>query len=141
MNPPSGFWHRTRRRPSFWLGLFVACFLAWAWWDSYGNGSGILYSWGSDAFAALRWQGASFLVSVEDGWFPAGFQWRYRPGFNVDRILSAWKESGSDIRHCRVPDSLAFTSFVGLWVGWLAFPEWLWKRRRAALRLAAGQGK
>ena len=31
------------RWKSFWLGLFVACFLAWAWWDSMRFISGV--SW------------------------------------------------------------------------------------------------
>ena len=29
------------RWKSFWLGLFVACFLAWAWRDSYRVGAGL----------------------------------------------------------------------------------------------------
>ena len=38
---------------------------------------------------------------------------------------------GWSVLYIKIPDSLVFFSFLGLWVGWLAFPAWLRKKRQA----------
>ena len=38
---------------------------------------------------------------------------------NVDALVT-----GPEKRTVRIPDSLVFLSFVGVWVGWLAFSDW-----------------
>jgi hypothetical protein len=134
--PPLRFWHRTRRRPSFWLGLFVACFLAWAWWDSYRNGAIVWYARGTVAVAVIQAKGAFFFASGGP-WFPPGFHWIYSPGLDPEELFAAWG-SAVHVGHLRVPDSLVFFSFVGLWGGWLAFPEWLRKKRLGRVEKAAG---
>jgi hypothetical protein len=130
MNPRPGFWHRTRRRPSFWLGLFVACFLAWAWWDSYEAQT--VFRWmdsSEESIQFTRMDGASF-VTVGSGIELI----QYMPGWQYERtnevpFESLWSLAGS--QYWRVPDSLVFFSFLGLWVGWLAFFDWLRKKRQA----------
>ncbi|MEK7953924.1 hypothetical protein [Luteolibacter soli] len=64
------------RWKSFWLGLFGACFLAWAWWDSMQFSSWV--SWRE--FGANSDGGAIELFSVTSsyGWrgsSPAEFDW------------------------------------------------------------------
>ena len=119
MNPHPSFWHRTRRRPSFWLGLFVACFLAWAWWDSYRvfpslylanigglfrqDGFSIVYTPPLDRLDGSSWN----CLQRED--------WR----FELDTTIYMMESHGS--RCLKFPDSLVFFSFVGLWSGWLAW--------------------
>ena len=118
----ASFWHRTRRRPSFWLGLFVACFLAWAWWDSMHASLGINSVVANRRLILVRVEGATQIF------------WRLAPGtklrFEAARLppevggeyISVFKEEG--FSYFRVPDSLVFFSFVGVWVGWLA---WRWR--------------
>ena len=137
MNQRPGFWHRTRRRPSFWLGLFVACFLAWAWLDSYTNNAWWSYTWGSTTRAVCRGNGASFIASATDVWFRPGLESVYGETIsNPESAFAAWRENGARVRHCRVPDSLVFFSYVGLWIGWLTFSDWRRKTRTADLRVA-----
>jgi hypothetical protein len=127
MIPRPTFWHRTRRRPSFWLGLFVVCFLAWAWWVSYDSGAMVLYAWGKRAFAIIHRNGASCLLTARP-WSGRRLEWQYSNWLYTEEVLQNWSLA-EELSYLRVPDSLVFFSFVGVWVGWLAFPEWLRKRR------------
>jgi hypothetical protein len=132
MNPHPGFWHRTRRRPSFWLGVFVACFLAWAWWDSYTNNAALGYTWRARSFVVFRGNGTSFITSAANVWFGPGLDWGYGATTgDAKSALAAWREGGAAVRFCRIPDSLVFFSFVGVWVGWLALSDWRRKSRGA----------
>jgi len=114
---------RLRRRPSFWLGLFVACFMAWAWCDSYRHELMASHVGNARHVQFGRMDGASYVASGEAflGELP-GFGMRYPAGIGMERWKGVWELFG--VRHHRIPDSLVFFSFLGLWVGWLAFSEW-----------------
>jgi hypothetical protein len=105
------------RRVSFWLGLFVAWFLAWAWWDSYQNLSALNLR-GGGILHITRAEGATYFNTggAEGPRF-------YRDSLGVTlkgRNLEAeWHRWG--FRFVKVPDALMFFSFVGLWAGWLVW--------------------
>jgi hypothetical protein len=129
--PPLRFWHRTRRRPSFWLGLFVACFLGWAWWESHYSYSEMALSGRGQVLRCVRKDGETSVYWFKD---PPSRDFDLnvtRTDFVKRRIFP----TTSDINWLlaspsfKTRDSLVFFSFVGLWVGWLAFPAWLRKKR------------
>ena len=124
----ASFWHRTRRRPSFWLGLFIACFLAWAWWDSYRMEMSAGFSATTRSYRVYRIEGATVFTFYVD-WFASGsgFGFWYESANGREFWESRWDAFG--VKHCRVPDPLVFSSVVGLWVGWLAFSDWRRKTR------------
>ncbi|MCW1921011.1 hypothetical protein OKA05_00495 [Luteolibacter arcticus] len=75
------------RRVSFWLGLFVACFLAWAWWDSYRNGTSLACSWKTGSLWVVQADGSFYIASGEirsPGW------WFSRYEFDVRWMLVDW---------------------------------------------------
>jgi len=128
----ASFWHRTRRRPSFWLGLFLACFFAWAWWDSYRYTVAAYYNSNAGHFVFGREDGVS-LVSVSRAlvvpWEYSSGDWsRFPAELREGRIEAMVEEYCED--HWKVPDSLVFFSFVGVWVGWLA---WRWRVEQKTL--------
>jgi len=123
MNPHPGFWHRTRRRPSFWLGLLVVCFLAWAWWDSYRNDSALWMKSGT----IVRGYGTTY---IEVGAGPVELGGRREPHYMNEGGYR--EEIAAFYNHdWAVPDSLVFFSCVGVWVGWLALSDWRRKTRGA----------
>jgi hypothetical protein len=118
---PNRFWHSARRRSSFWLGLFVACFLAWAWWDSFRSQSTAVSEWRNRTFTLSSLDGTIYFVSGS-GWLTShawGFRaWSGKKVANYEQTLTNVGAS-----HRRVPHSLVFFSFLGHWVGWLAWGE------------------
>jgi len=122
---------------TFWLGLFVACFLAWAWRDSYRHHttlSIIRIDWfGGDWGAqATRAYGKTFL-EIYPSWLrdhridllrdplPSAPDYdtaTYHPEMPfASSIIPDWKI---------IPDYLLFFSFLLLWSAWLA---WRWRRQ------------
>jgi hypothetical protein len=127
---PHRFWKISGRRPSFWLGFFVACFLAWAWWDSYRHTS--LLSWGGSKglIGILREDGATFVFKYHDsvaGTLLSGWDFTRAEPLRVGTVWDYLKTI--TVSHGRAPDSLVFFSFLGLWVGWLAFSDCRRKKR------------
>ena len=136
---PHRFWQSSLRRPSFWLGLFVACFLAWAWRDSFERQHVVRgHSQNNLLLACFHVEGRLLFIFWPD------YDWDHRwtveirevseehnaakfVGF-IERELEL--EGSSLARYWSIPDALVFCSFVGLWVGWLSFSEW---RRRTRL--------
>jgi hypothetical protein len=122
---------KLRRRPSFWLGLFVALFLAWASWDSYRH-EALLHRESREGFVqCLRLEGGTYFVS---GLWPSPAPGErlvtsHSNGLGLSTWRQMWQEFGAN--PVRVPDSLVFFSFLGLWVGWLALSDW---RRKTRLR-------
>jgi hypothetical protein len=45
-------------------------------------------------------------------------------------ISAGWRRAMPEARCFKVPDSLVFFSFVGLWVGWMV---WRWRREARGL--------
>ena len=120
--PPLRFWYRTRRRPSFWLGLFVACFLAWAWWDSYSYLTRVWLDLDFREVGIVRIEGRT--------WFPALAMGAEKfGGAFMHKDLASFPES-EPLEPGGIPDSLVFFSFLGLWGGWLALSDWRRKTRR-----------
>jgi hypothetical protein len=124
--PGPRFWHRTRRRPSFWLGLFVVCFLAWAWWDSYRQNPTVSYGWRGEAVEIIRLHGSTY--------FAVGPDWSWSRGASLtfkrirkEKQARIWESVGW--RYIEVPDPRVFFSFLGLWIGWLALSDWRRKKR------------
>jgi hypothetical protein len=133
------FWRRTSRRPSFWLGLFVACFLAWAWWDSYQREPLVHVTTRREALQLSRIGGVTMVAT---GPIPDMPYWGFwgvgsRPLAGGPETLGhqrgreqRWAFARArGVRYLKIPDSLVLFSFLGLWVGWLAFSEWLRKKR------------
>jgi hypothetical protein len=112
------------RRLSFWLGLFVACFLAWAWWDGYRRGAGVAYTTGRGTTVIyLHGKGTSYL-----GWGPIsyapGFIWSYGPRLDAP-VTHAVVISTGKVKHLRIPDAAVFSTYLALWSTALA-----WRSRR-----------
>jgi hypothetical protein len=109
------------RWKSFWLGLFVLVFLGWAWWDSYRNEALLLRERRDDFLQCLRVDGATYFVSGR--WsFPSPlerFAATHSKGLGIASWNQTWQVLGAS--PVRVPDSLVFFSFVGLWGGWLVW--------------------
>lgn len=81
------------------------------------------------SYRVLRIEGAT-VFTFSEGWIASGkggFGFGYVSANGREFWESRWDTFG--VKHWRVPDSPVFFSFVGLWVGWLAFPEWLRKKR------------
>ena len=136
----ASFWHRTRRRPSFWLGLFVSCFLAWAWWQSYLDFPALVVARSGNATELSRMRGATYIVMGPSGalrvpstcWEVRGKRWLQPSGW--EELWALGHAHG--VRPYRIPDSLVFFPFVGLWVGWLALSDW---RRRTRVARETGR--
>jgi len=130
------FWHLTRRRPSFWLGLFVACFLAWAWQDSTRHMFEVSATVAGKGSVVMRRHGSTWILyGLSDGGFWVNRRPDVMPDDEWKEYLSSWV--GVGFRQTRVPDSLVFFSYVGLWIGWLTFSDWRRKTRTADLRVAS----
>jgi len=114
---------------SFWLGLFVACFLAWAWWDSYRVGSIAQVGWDSRMFMFANCEGEAFVTFKR---YP-GSQLEINGTREEAEVVSELRseEWFMGVSLCRIRDALVFFSFVGLWGGWLF---WRWKREAGMLR-------
>ena len=111
------------RHPSFWLGLLFACFLAWVWWDSYRIGSVCQLGWRNQMLTFANNEGEAFVAFKR---YP-GSRLEVNGSREASETVKAFQSEewawGSTL--CRVPNALVFFSFLGLWVGWLA---WRWKR-------------
>jgi hypothetical protein len=119
------------RWKSFWLGLFVAGFLAWAWWDSSRNdtclGNGQCAAWRLEGSTFVCWDFARTNVSWQFHRYPQG---TLAPGFK-DRLE---QEEAHGLHWFEIPDLLAVCSYAALWIGWLA---WHGKRQRRGLTEAS----
>ena len=111
------------RWKSFWLGLFVLVFLGWAYVDSFrfhamayrydGRQTVIIYrSFGGTRFG----EGPTRMLGFHpDKW---GFSY-------AECSVYPFYWGSRDVRSFEVPDAPVFSSFMGLWGGWLA---WRWRR-------------
>ena len=123
----ASFWHRTRRRPSFWLGLFVACFLAWAWWDCYRVDTHLGFSGEEDVFAFVLSKGQlSFYFAIDAAGPDNGFYF-HRDSTGDETLTMRELANLLDYPRWGLPASLVFFSFVGFWGGWLV---WRWRGER-----------
>jgi hypothetical protein len=113
------------RWKSFWLGVFVACFLAWAWGDSRRCETWLQVG----GYGTVRLDGTTFVFKgVLDG----------SKVVVVKRGAKAATAAEEErffvlrgVRHFKIRDSLVFFSFIALWGGWLA---WRWRRRLRGVR-------
>jgi hypothetical protein len=120
------------RRVSFWLGLFVACFLAW---ECLANRGKVMIAsfpgGGGDQVHLVRVRGNSYLMWGETiGIANFVSQWvdfaRFEDnGFDWE---AHWDGKGAfGARYLKLPDEVVFLCYLGLWVGWMA---WWWQRGR-----------
>jgi hypothetical protein len=108
------------RWKSFWLGLFAAGFLAWAWWDSHTHET-IAYRAGWTRTTYLYRasgettiaQGPSLLFDV------SGKSWGYIHQ-ELPLLPPVW-ELSDDVRRITIADPLVFFTYLGLWSAWLAW--------------------
>jgi hypothetical protein len=117
------------RWKSFWLGLFVACFLAWACWDSMSFQSGLALRLGGGTQSCVRHTGSTYFLYGTPA--PSTF-WRMRvtyPASHLESSLEAIK--GPRAGSVKVPDFVSFVCFLGLWSAWLF---WHWKREQKKSR-------
>jgi len=121
------------RWTSFWLGLFVACFLAWAWRDSYRFKLATGIQGPDSSYGLLRIRAGTFLyynprrrlVMTSEWWWKSrapvlAENWELRS----DGTLF-YKSYYPETRALRIPDAAVFFSFLGLWCGGMA-----WQSRR-----------
>ena len=115
------------RWKSFWLGLCVLVFLAWASLDSRQYASGCDMPVAGGRFFAIRAQDSTWLA------FGRGqaasrvpfYRAPIAPRKQVEDEFAAFREFGF---YCiGIPDPLVFFSFAGLWLAWLF---WHWKREQ-----------
>src|SRR5262245_27413024 len=110
--------HPFYRWKSFWLGLFVACFLAWAWWDSHKHQTYVVWSGAHYTCYLGRRDGFTLFADVPWG---ISLGWRFnRFAIGNLRVPDVWM-GWPDVRSVLGRDSLIFFSFLGLWGGWLGW--------------------
>ncbi|MCW1926626.1 hypothetical protein OKA05_29000 [Luteolibacter arcticus] len=116
--------HPLHRWPSFWLGLFVASFLAWAWWDSHRYFSRIV--WIGKGFA---WNGAgkvgwSQVVQPVGGTFDIATDRVPLSGFWLEGVFTKFTTTA-------LPHGIILISFLALWSAFLA---WRWQRMQRIVK-------
>ena len=100
--------------PSFWLGLFVAVFLGWAWWDSHRYFSSLTW-----VGRGIAWNAGGSLVYQSLG-DPSSFATTRMP------FGSVWLEGiFAKFRTYALPHWILSGSFLLLWS---AFLFWRWHR-------------
>ena len=114
------------RRVSFWLGLFVALFLAWAWWRSMEFHLLLTWRLGNTTMGGMRYEGATHLfygIPAPVGiWHVPG---SYLELMGVKRLLDLdgyfypYRYNGMESGHVKVPDGLVFFGYLWLWGWWL----------------------
>ncbi len=117
------------RWKSFWLGLFVLVFLGWAWRESYLNFPTISRDRSGNAIEVSRMRGVTYMVTGPSGALrilAGGWVVGSKKFFQPTDWEDMWALGHAHgVRVFRVPDSLVFFSYLGLWGGWL-----VWRRRR-----------
>ncbi|MCW1926397.1 hypothetical protein OKA05_27850 [Luteolibacter arcticus] len=113
------------RRVSFWLGLFIACFLGWAWWHSYRYCPGAGVAFAGAQISAARQDGATFVFTPPDQGMAR--HWiDVEPRASCPDLEDALSTAeGLDVRWMRLPDPLVFLTYLALWTAALA-----WRQRR-----------
>jgi hypothetical protein len=114
------------RWKSFWLGLFVVCFLAWGWWDSTRFETWVLKSGPSGASGLARVDGTTFVFDGARNLFAYDGVLRYP----IAKSARATEEDTFEIwcpRYFKVRDIVVLFSFVVPWSAWLV---WRWKREQ-----------
>jgi hypothetical protein len=122
------------RRVSFWLGLFVACFIVWAWWDSMNRQLGLQRNFDRDrvGISVIRQGGVSFFFKGQATF--EGYWWNAIrvPTREVEERLR--RTGGPDGVLVKVPDAVVLICWLGLWGAWL-----VWSGGRARERYLAGR--
>ncbi len=117
------------RWKSFWIGLFVLVFLGWAWSESYLKFPTISQARSGKAIEFSRMRGVTYMVTgpsgslriLAGGWVVGNK--RFLQPTDWENLWALGHAHG--VRVFRVPDSLIFFSYLGLWGGGLA---WRWRR-------------
>ena len=108
------------RWKSFWLGLFVAAFLGWAWWDSHHYYSAVTWIGKGIAWNADGKIGCSLVVQSLG--VPNGFATTRMP------FGSIWLEGiFAKFKTYSLPHWILFASFLFLWT---IFLVWRWRRQQ-----------
>jgi len=104
--------------PSFWLGLFSAAFLGWAWWDSHHYFSSLTWIGNGIAWNADGKIGYSLVIQSVD--VPSRFATSRAP------IGSVWLAGiFAKFRTYTLPHWIISGSFLLLWATFLI---WRWHR-------------
>lgn len=129
------------RRPlhkwkSFWLGVLVLIFLAWAWGRSIEHWDGFSFRvYGQTKSVSLaQWAGGACFKIREDPALAPGlhlhtFKIEDEEGFFLERRWFSAEGSGFLVR---VPHGFLMIFFAAVWIAWLC----RWRRRR---RVAGGE--
>ncbi|MCW1922623.1 hypothetical protein OKA05_08660 [Luteolibacter arcticus] len=106
------------RWKTFWLGLFVASFLGWAWWDSNSHETVAFRSgWTRTTYLYSATGETIFARGCTIEFGVMGNAWGF--SHNELPVLPPFWELGDGVSGFKVPDPLVFFSFLGLWAGWL----------------------
>jgi len=111
------------RWKSFWLGILVLGFLAWAAWDSTRFISGAAFS----KWTLSRVMGHTFVVEWPDIVSLALKPYRYplSAGISVEKHSNSWKAWGG--KPVGMSDVAVLSLFLLTWSGFLALR---WRRQR-----------
>ena len=129
--PPHRHWHRTIRRPSFWLGGFVACFLAWAWWDSHRIDTRVAYAGEDHVGTFLLTGGESVFLFLRDAAGPDKGLYFHRDPSREEAMIVQGFARVMGYHRVSLPNSLIFFSFLAPWLGWLAWRARVERKQQA----------
>jgi len=120
------------RWKSFWLGVFVACFLMS---EYLGNRGKVMIAsfrgTGPGQVHVVRVKGSSFLMwgeTIGIGNFVSDWMTFARfeeNGFDFEAHWQGKRVNG--VRYLKLPDAMVLLSYLALWGGWMA---WRWQRGR-----------
>jgi hypothetical protein len=132
------------RRKSIWLGIFVACFLGWAWWDSQSVTTVVTWKGTQRGVQAIRVDGSSFLIvgpPSQMTFYPIGKRsWGYaRAKFGPKMVRTIIGTPRGNSKVWEVRDAVVCLFFLAGWGGWLAWGRWR-EKSEARLRLGGPSG-
>jgi hypothetical protein len=109
------------RRVSFWLGLFVACFIAWGWWDSMNRQMGVQRNFDRDrvGISVIRQGGMSFFFKGLPTF--EGYWWKATREPMQEVVGRLQRTGGPDGVLVQVPDAVVLICWSGLWGAWLVW--------------------
>jgi hypothetical protein len=119
------------RWKSFWLGLFVACFFAWAWWDSMENRMLLVIGQGRLGILVERHAGVTRVVGNWPVKYPGVEFHHYNRGREATDTESICASLG--LRYSKVRDSRVLLYYLAVWSAFLGWRRWRMKRLAAGM--------
>ena len=109
---------------SFWLGVFVVCFFAWAWRDSLRTDTWMQRIWASGRLGMIRVQGVTWVYRDAEAFFDLNGVQRRATQYSAKEVEEMEFE-GADFPYVKIPDGAVWACFAVVWGGWMV---WRWRR-------------